>query len=111
MKAPVFLLLVSGVASAAEPAQTISRSATRPEADGPAAYFTGKARITPQFEANATTPVTGGYVTFEPGARSAWHTHPAGQRLLIISGVGRTQAWGGLVVELHAGDVVGVHRV
>lgn len=106
MKAYALLMLVSAAAGAAEPTQTISRSATRPEVDGPAAYFTGKARITPQFEANATTPVTGGYVTFAPSARSAWHTHPAGQRLLIVSGVGRTQVWGGPVVELHAGDVV-----
>jgi quercetin dioxygenase-like cupin family protein len=50
--------------------------------------------------------VSGAYVTFEPGARTAWHVHPAGQRLVVISGVGRTQEWGKAVQEIHPGDVV-----
>jgi quercetin dioxygenase-like cupin family protein len=100
------LQLASSVAFAAEPTYTVSRSETRLQVDAPAAYFTGKARITPQFDANAVASMTGGYVAFEPGARSAWHTHPAGQRLLVTSGVGRTQAWGGPVIDIRAGDVV-----
>lgn len=102
----LLLSMASASAFAQEPAQSISRSESRPQIDAPAQYFTGRARITPQFDANALAPVTGGFVTFEPGARSAWHTHPTGQRLLITSGVGRTQAWGGPVVEVHAGDVI-----
>jgi quercetin dioxygenase-like cupin family protein len=100
------LPLASPTAFAAEQTQAISRTETRAQVAAPAAYFTGNASITPQFEANAASPLTGGYVTFAPGARSAWHTHPAGQRLLVTAGVGRTQAWGGPVVEIRAGDVL-----
>jgi quercetin dioxygenase-like cupin family protein len=58
------------------------------------------------FAAKDTAPFSGAYVTFEPGARSAWHTHPAGQHLIVTHGVGWTQAWGGPIVEIRAGDVV-----
>jgi quercetin dioxygenase-like cupin family protein len=58
------------------------------------------------FAADDTNPVTGGYVTFEPGARSAWHTHPVGQRLIVTAGAGLTQEWGGPVREIHTGDVI-----
>jgi quercetin dioxygenase-like cupin family protein len=73
---------------------------------GPAEYFTGDVRIDPLFADNESAPYAGAYVTFSPGARSAWHTHPAGQRLIVTHGVGRTQQWGGAVEEIRAGDVV-----
>jgi quercetin dioxygenase-like cupin family protein len=86
--------------------QTISRANSQPSVKGPAEYFTGNARIDPLFSANDSAHFTGGYVTFEPGARSAWHTHPAGQHLIVTAGIGWTQEWGGPVVEIRAGDVV-----
>jgi quercetin dioxygenase-like cupin family protein len=101
-----FATAAATATAAAQAQQSISRADSRPTVDAPAQYFTGKARITPQFGASAQAPITGGYVTFDAGARSNWHTHPNGQRLLITAGSGRTQQWGGPVVELHAGDVV-----
>lgn len=99
----------AGRALAAEgdkPSQTISRDGSRPSVKGPAEYFTGNVRVDPLFPANDSAPFSGAYVTFEPGARSAWHIHPTGQRLLVTSGVGRTQEWGGPVEEIRAGDVI-----
>jgi len=86
--------------------QTLYRAGSQASAKGPAEYFTGNVRIDPLFPANDSTPVSGAYVTFEPGARSAWHTHPAGQHLVVTAGVGWTQVWGGPVVEIHPGDVI-----
>jgi quercetin dioxygenase-like cupin family protein len=86
--------------------QAISRAGSQPSAKGLADYFTGNVRVDPLFPANESMPVSAGYVTFEPGARSAWHTHPAGQRLIVTAGVGLTQEWGGPIVEIRAGDVV-----
>lgn len=103
------MLLLSTLALSAlaqEEWQSVSRSATRAQVDAPTQFFTGGVRITPQFDATPSTPFSGGYVTFEPGARSAWHTHPSGQRLLVTSGVGRTQVWGGPVIEIREGDVI-----
>jgi len=73
---------------------------------GPAQNFTGSVRVDPLFGANAPSRTTGAYVTFEPGARSAWHSHPLGQTLVVTAGVGRVQSWGGPVQELRPGDVV-----
>jgi quercetin dioxygenase-like cupin family protein len=86
--------------------QTISRAGSQPSAKGPAEYFTGNVRVDPLFPANDSAHFSGGSVTFEPGARSAWHTHPAGQHLIVTAGVGLTQALGGPVVEIRAGDVI-----
>ncbi|MFC7516044.1 cupin domain-containing protein [Herbaspirillum sp. GCM10030257] len=86
--------------------QTITRAGSQPSAKGPAEYFTGNVRVDPLFPAKDSAPVSGGRVTFEPGARSAWHTHPAGQHLIVTEGVGWTQEWGGPVAEIRAGDVV-----
>lgn len=86
--------------------QTITRSGSQPSAKGSAEYFTGNVRIDPLFPAKDSAPFSGAYVTFEPGARSAWHIHPAGQHLLVTSGVGRTQEWGGPIEEIKAGDVI-----
>lgn len=90
----------------ARQAQTVSRAGSKPSAKGPAQYFTGNVRVDPLFAANGSAQFSGGSVTFEPGARSAWHTHPTGQHLIVTSGVGLTQEWGGTITEIRAGDVV-----
>ena len=86
--------------------QTITRAGTQSATAGPSEYFTGRVRVDPLFPATQDIDASAAYVTFEPGARSAWHTHPAGQRLVVISGVGRTQEWGKPVQELRPGDVI-----
>lgn len=91
---------------ASKPSQTILRAGSQPASKGPAENFTGNVTVTPLFPAHASASYSGAYVTFEAGARSAWHTHPAGQRLVVIAGVGRTAEWGGRVQEIKAGDVV-----
>jgi len=73
---------------------------------GPAEWFTGTVRIDPLFPEAEPSRVSGALVTFEPGARTAWHTHPLGQRLIVISGCGWVQCWGGAKREIRAGDVV-----
>jgi quercetin dioxygenase-like cupin family protein len=84
----------------------IRRSGSQPSRAGPADYFTGAVRIDPLFEAADPARVVTASVTFEPGARTAWHTHPLGQALIITAGRGRAQRWGGPVEDLHSGDVV-----
>jgi 4-carboxymuconolactone decarboxylase len=86
--------------------QTITRVGTQASTVGPAEFFTGRVRVDPLFPATKDITASGAYVTFEPGARSAWHIHPAGQRLVVISGVGRTQEWGKRVQEIRPGDVI-----
>ena len=93
-------------ADAQKPSQTISRAGSQPSVKGSADYFTGNVRVDPLFPATDSAPFSGAYVTFEPGARSAWHIHPTGQRLLVTAGVGRTQEWGGPLEEIKAGDVI-----
>jgi 4-carboxymuconolactone decarboxylase len=85
---------------------TITRSGSQPPQQGPADYFTGNVRVEPLFKANEPSRTSGGLVNFPAGARSAWHTHPLGQTLIVTAGVGRVQHWGGLVEEIRAGDVV-----
>jgi quercetin dioxygenase-like cupin family protein len=87
-------------------AMEITRNGARPSGKGPAEYFTGAVRVDPMFQAGDPARVSGGHVTFEPGARSAWHTHPLGQTLIITSGLGWAQAEGGPVQEIRPGDVV-----
>jgi len=84
----------------------IKRNASRPSGRGPADYFTGQVRVDPLFEAPAPARVRGASVTFEPGARTAWHTHPLGQTLIVTSGLGRVQHVGGEIEEIRPGDVV-----
>jgi quercetin dioxygenase-like cupin family protein len=93
-------------AEATKKSQTISQAGSQASVKGPAEYFTGNVRIDPLFPANDSAPFSGAYVTFEPGARSSWHIHPTGQHLLVTAGVGRTQEWGGPIVEIKAGDVI-----
>jgi quercetin dioxygenase-like cupin family protein len=84
----------------------IKRCGSRPSAKGPDEYFTGTVRIDPLFEAADPARVRGASVTFEAGARTAWHTHPLGQTLIVTSGVGRVQKVGGSIEEIRPGDVV-----
>jgi quercetin dioxygenase-like cupin family protein len=84
----------------------IKPSSSRPSAKGPADYFTGTVRVDPLFDAPDPARVVGASVTFEPGARTAWHTHPLGQTLIVISGIGRAQRWGGEIQPLNPGDVI-----
>lgn len=87
-------------------AQEITRAGAQASAVGPADFFTGRVRVDPVWAADANINTSGLWVTFEPGARSAWHTHPAGQRLVVLSGVGLTQEWGKPVQVIRPGDVV-----
>jgi quercetin dioxygenase-like cupin family protein len=84
----------------------ITRVGSRPSNVGPAEWFTGTVRIDPLFSAEDPGRAVGAHVTFEPGARTAWHTHPLGQSLVITSGCGWAQQEGGPVQEIRPGDVV-----
>jgi quercetin dioxygenase-like cupin family protein len=103
------LLMASACAqTAAKPAASLSinRAGTQASMKGPAANFTGAVRVDPLFQAQAPTRTSAAYVTFEPGARSAWHSHPLGQTLVVTAGAGRVQQWGGAVQEIRPGDVI-----
>ena len=84
----------------------IKRNGSQPSAKGSAEYFTGAVRIDPLFEAPAPAHARGASVTFEPGARTAWHTHPLGQTLIVTAGRGWTQCWGEAKEEIRPGDVI-----
>ena len=84
----------------------IKRNGSQPSNKGPAEWFTGNVRIDPMYQADAPARVSIASVTFEPGARSAWHSHPLGQTLVVTAGRGRVQNWGEQIEEIHPGDVV-----
>jgi quercetin dioxygenase-like cupin family protein len=84
----------------------INRNGSRASGKGPEAWFTGSVRVDPLFQAGDPTRVSGGQVTFEPGARTMWHTHPLGQTIIITSGLGWAQCEGGPIEEIRPGDVV-----
>ena len=84
----------------------VTRVGSRPSGKGPEDWFTGTVRIDPLFEADAPARVSGTSVTFEPGARTAWHTHPLGQTLIVVSGMGWAQREGEAREEIRPGDVV-----
>ena len=84
----------------------IKRNGSQPSGKGPADWFTGTVRIDPLFQANAPARASAASVTFEPGARTAWHTHPLGQTLLVTAGCGWAQREGGPIEEIRPGDVV-----
>ena len=86
----------------------IKRSGSQPSDKGPAEWFTGTVRLDPLFRAADSGRVAGASVTFEPGARTAWHTHPLGQTLIVTFGFGRAQRWGGPVEEIRPGDVISI---
>lgn len=84
----------------------INRNGSQPSAKGPAQYFTGAVRVDMLFQPQAPSRASGGLVTFEPGARSAWHTHPLGQVLVVTAGTGWVQQEGGAKQEIRPGDVI-----
>lgn len=84
----------------------VTRAGTQPSQKGPADWFTGSVRIDPLFQVGAPGRVAGVQVTFEPCSRTHWHAHPLGQTLIVVSGMGRVQEWGGPVQEIRPGDVV-----
>ena len=84
----------------------IKRAGSQPSNKGPADWFTGSVRLDPLFQANDPARAAGASVTFEPGARTAWHTHPVGQTLIVTAGVGWAQREGGPIEEIRPGDVV-----
>jgi quercetin dioxygenase-like cupin family protein len=88
----------------------ITRAGSQPSNQGSPEYFTGKVRIDPLFPVREPSRVSAASVTFEPGARTAWHTHPLGQTLIITAGVGRVQREGGPIEEVRPGDVVWFHQ-
>ena len=112
MRKPLITLLTSALVPMAFAAesntedQRIAVAGSQASIAGPEAWFNGHARIDPLYGANEHMNASGAYVTFEPGARSAWHTHPKGQYLVVTAGVGRTQQWGKPVQEIKPGDVV-----
>jgi 4-carboxymuconolactone decarboxylase len=85
---------------------TIARSGTQPSRPGPAENFTGSVRVDPLFQPTGATRAGGSVVTFDPGAHTAWHTHPTGQVLIVTAGTGRVQQWGQPIDEIRVGDVV-----
>jgi len=84
----------------------IKRSGSQPSGKGPDEYFTGTVRIDPLFQVPDPARVAGASVTFEPGARTAWHTHPLGQTLIVTAGSGFAQRWGGPIEAIRPGDVI-----
>src|SRR5438045_9702589 len=79
----------------------IKRNGSRPSGKGPEAWFTGTVRVDPVFQVGDPTRLSGGQVTFEPGARTMWHTHPLGQTLIVTTGLGWAQCEGGLIEEIR----------
>lgn len=84
----------------------IIRNGAQPSGKGPADWFSGTVRVDPLFHANGTRRAAGALVTFEPGAHTAWHTHPLGQTLIVTAGLGRVQREGGPIEEIRPGDIV-----
>src|SRR6516164_3185486 len=99
-------LALAGILFDRSEAMEIKRIGSQPSRKAPAEYFTGAVRIDPLFQAPDPARTGAGSVTFEPGARTAWHTHPLGQTLIITSGVGWVQRESGRIEEVRAGDVV-----
>ncbi|MBB4730697.1 (R)-mandelonitrile lyase [Xanthomonas arboricola] len=102
------LSMMAAVTPGGEEQQAIrvSKAGGAASAAGPADYFTGKVRIDAPFLADAPARVGGATVTFEPGARTAWHTHPLGQTLIVTAGAGRVQEWGKPAQQIRPGDIV-----
>ena len=98
-------LLTAAPASAA-PGQTVIPAGSAASLPAGTEHFTGSVRVDPAFSTEAPQRVYGAYVTFEPGARTDWHTHPLGQTLVVTFGTGLTQEWGGPIRTIHQGDVV-----
>jgi quercetin dioxygenase-like cupin family protein len=99
-------LAVNDVTERRNGTMDIKRNGSRPSVKGPEAYFTGTVRVDPMFQVGDPARVSGGHVTFEPGARTAWHTHPLGQTLIVTSGLGWAQCEGGPIEEIRPSDVI-----
>jgi quercetin dioxygenase-like cupin family protein len=84
----------------------IKRNGSQPSSKGLSDWFTGNVRIDPLFQPGDSTRVSGASVTFEPGARTAWHSHPLGQTLIVTSGCGRVQNWGDQIEDIQPGDII-----
>jgi quercetin dioxygenase-like cupin family protein len=110
MKRPAVAIALSLGLSAAcateQPPIKVTPIGTQPSSPGGDQNFTGSVRVDSRFQATAPARVGGGIVTFEPGARTAWHTHPLGQTLIVTAGVGRVQKWGDTMQTIRPGDVV-----
>lgn len=106
MKYVTLAVLAMSVPAYAYAEVAVTRAGSQPSTVGPAENFTGSVRVDSRFSRTDPARVGGGIVTFEPGARTAWHTHPLGQTLIVTAGVGRVQHWGGPVQEIRPGDVV-----
>ena len=100
------IYIMGGWATPEDTAMDIKRNGTQPSGKGPAEWFTGTVRIDPMFKAPDPARVSGASVTFEPSARTAWHTHPLGQTLIVTAGSGLAQRQGGPVEQIRPGDVV-----
>jgi quercetin dioxygenase-like cupin family protein len=110
---PAAAALIGGLMSAtaaqeatAPEAVRVTQVGAQPSVAGPAANFTGTVRVDAPFKGSGASRIGGAVVTFEPGARTAWHTHPLGQTLIVTAGAGRVQHWGGPVQEIKPGDTV-----
>ena len=99
-------LMLAAAAPALAQSMQVMPNGSRPTAKGPAEYFTGNVMVNPLFASGEGSRTSGGHVTFEPGARSNWHTHPAGQALIVSSGTGWVQEWGGEKRLIQPGDVI-----
>lgn len=104
--ATVLLVPVIDVSGEELSVVTVSPSGAQPSTAGPAEFFTGSARIDGRFQGSGDSRISGGVVTFEPGARTAWHTHPLGQTLIVTAGVGRVQQEGHAIQVIRPGDTV-----
>lgn len=100
------MLMAAGSGMAEQTGQQIRHAGSQASIAGPEKVFTGAARIDPLFPGIEQINASGAYVTFEPGARSAWHTHPKGQHIIVTQGVGLTQEWGKPIEQIKPGDVV-----
>lgn len=99
-------LCASAARAEINPVITVTRPGSQPSTVGPAANFTGAVQVDSRFQGTAPARIGGGIVTFEPAARTAWHSHPLGQTLIVTAGVGLVQAWDGPIQEIRPGDIV-----
>ncbi|MBL7250330.1 cupin domain-containing protein [Alloalcanivorax sp. C16-2] len=102
----IVALTTSTAVSADQPAQHITPAGAQASMAGPGRFFSGNVRVDPLFPGTGAINASGAYVTFEPGARSAWHSHPKGQHIIVTQGVGLTQQWGKAIQTIKPGDVV-----
>lgn len=104
--AGVALLVTLATPAYADTEVVVTRAGSQPSSTGVAENFTGSVRVDDRFKGSGLARISGATVTFEPGARTAWHTHPLGQTLIATAGVGRVQHWGGPVQDIRPGDTV-----